>query len=135
MLRVHCEVSRDTVETPPTSAPFGVVRLGLGGPYRHLHRVSVIKALGKHPAPFRTRKLSLSAPMVLHGGPCGRLGRRRTTHHLRVNHTCWLTLRCFHVHTPTPAFDPARLACTGSPQRPAAADPAQPAHVSSPAPG
>src|SRR3954447_26920967 len=101
MLRVHCEVSRDTVETPPTSAPFGVVRLGLGGPYRHLHRVSVIKALGKHPAPFRTRKLSLSAPMVLHGGPCGRLGRRRTTHHLRVNHTCWLTLRCFHVHPQT----------------------------------
>src|SRR5919107_2694481 len=35
-------------------------------------------AKGKHPAPFRTRKLSLSAPMVLHGGPCGRLGRRRT---------------------------------------------------------
>src|SRR5215213_6290203 len=48
-------------------------------PHLHLHRVSVIMAKGKHPAPFRTRKLSLSAPMVLHGGPCGRLGRCRTT--------------------------------------------------------
>src|SRR5215203_1365794 len=48
-------------------------------PHLHLHRVSVSMAKGKHPAPFRTRKLSLSAPMVLHGGPCGRLGRRRTT--------------------------------------------------------
>src|SRR3954447_24050227 len=61
MLRVHCEVPETWSGTPP-----------------HLHRVSVIKAIGKHPAPFRTRKLSLSAPMVLHGGPCGRLGRRRT---------------------------------------------------------
>ena len=30
-----------------------------------------------HPFPFRTRKLSSSAPMVLHGRPCGRVGRRR----------------------------------------------------------
>jgi hypothetical protein len=58
----------------------------------------VIKASGKHPVPFRTRKLSLSAPMVLHGGPCGRLGRRRTTQHLRVDHS-WSTLRCFYVQT------------------------------------
>jgi hypothetical protein len=35
-------------------------------------------AKGKRPAPFRTRKLSLSAPMVLHGRLCGRVGRRRT---------------------------------------------------------
>ena len=35
-------------------------------------------AKGKHPAPFRTRKLSPSAPMVLHAGACGRVGRRRT---------------------------------------------------------
>ena len=44
----------------------------------HLHRVSVAMAKGKHPAPFRTRKLSLSAPIVLQVGTCGRLGRCRT---------------------------------------------------------
>ena len=36
-------------------------------------------AKGKHPAPFRTWKLSPSAPMVLHAGACGRVGRRRTS--------------------------------------------------------
>ena len=35
-------------------------------------------ARGKRPAPFRTRKLSPSAPMVLHLLRCGRVGRRRT---------------------------------------------------------
>src|ERR1700710_2324668 len=54
-------------------------------------------ARGKHPAPFRTRKLSLSAPMVLHGGPCGRLGRRRTTH-FKGDHHSVATLEVF---TPT----------------------------------
>src|SRR6266699_3314191 len=44
----------------------------------HLHSVSVAIAKGKHPVPFRTRKLSPSAPMVLRGGPRGRVGRRRT---------------------------------------------------------
>ena len=38
-------------------------------------------AKGKRPAPFRTRKLSPSAPMVLRGGPRGRVGRRRTFFH------------------------------------------------------
>src|SRR5690606_34873665 len=32
---------------------------------------------GSHPFPSRTRKLSPSSPMVLHGKPCGRVGRRR----------------------------------------------------------
>jgi hypothetical protein len=36
----------------------------------------VIEAMS-HPIPSRTRKLSLSSPMVLHGRPCGRVGRRR----------------------------------------------------------
>ena len=40
-------------------------------------------ARGKRPAPFRTRKLSLSAPMVLQVGTCGRVGRRRTYKHPR----------------------------------------------------
>src|SRR6478609_202736 len=36
-------------------------------------------ARGKPPVSFRTRKLSLSAPMVLPRGRGGRVGRRRTT--------------------------------------------------------
>src|SRR4051794_26034631 len=32
---------------------------------------------GIHPIPSRTRKLSPPGPMVLHGRPCGRVGRRR----------------------------------------------------------
>ena len=36
-------------------------------------------ARGKRPVPFRTRKLSLSAPMVLPWRRGGRVGRRRTT--------------------------------------------------------
>ena len=48
------------------------------GPRSHLHRVSAAIATGKRPAPFRTRKLSPSAPMVLPGRPGGRVGRRRT---------------------------------------------------------
>src|SRR6266513_4071657 len=44
----------------------------------NLHSVSAVMAKGKHPVPFRTRKLSSSAPMVLRGGPRGRVGRRRT---------------------------------------------------------
>src|SRR5690349_25158748 len=43
-----------------------------------LHSVSVVIALGKRPVTIRTRKLSLTAPMVLQGGPCGRVGHRRT---------------------------------------------------------
>ncbi len=34
-------------------------------------------AWGSHPIPFRTRKLSPTAPMVLQGKPCGRVGRCR----------------------------------------------------------
>ena len=33
--------------------------------------------MGNHLLPFRTEKLSLSAPMVLLGRPCGRVGRCR----------------------------------------------------------
>src|SRR2546428_14002337 len=35
-------------------------------------------AEGPHPIPFRTRKLSPPAPMVLHGQPCGRVGPCRS---------------------------------------------------------
>src|SRR5437763_16199216 len=40
--------------------------------------VSVVLASGKRPVPFRTRKLSLTAPMVLQPKGCGRVGHRRT---------------------------------------------------------
>src|SRR4029434_9377430 len=43
-----------------------------------LKAVSVVIAEGKRPVTFRTRKLSPPAPMVLHSGGCGRVGRRRT---------------------------------------------------------
>ena len=39
--------------------------------------LSVVLAVGSRPVPFRTRKLSPPAPMVLHSGGCGRVGRRR----------------------------------------------------------
>ena len=37
----------------------------------------VVMAAGIHPFPFRTRKLSLPAPMVLGGRPPGRVGHRQ----------------------------------------------------------
>ena len=52
--------------------------------------VSVVIARGKRPVTFRTRKLRLSAPMVLQGGPCGRVGHRRTYF---SNTTEWPPLR------------------------------------------
>src|SRR6478752_1189239 len=47
-------------------------------------RVTAAIAKGKHPVPSRTRKLSLSAPMVLQPRGCGRVGRRRTTIPIRA---------------------------------------------------
>ena len=44
---------------------------------RRLHSVSVAIAEGRHPVPYRTRKLSPPAPMVLPGKLGGRVGRRR----------------------------------------------------------
>ena len=42
--------------------------------------VSVVIAVGKRPVPFRTRKLSPPAPMVLRSGERGRVGHRRHPH-------------------------------------------------------
>ena len=66
LARVHCVVLKQQLSGFPGSCcgGWGVV--------------SVVMARGKRPVTFRTRKLSLSAPMVLHGGLCGRVGRRRT---------------------------------------------------------
>lgn len=49
----------------------------LGVLFRFVLCLSVVFAAGSRPVPFRTRKLSLSAPMVLHSGGCGRVGRCR----------------------------------------------------------
>src|SRR3954447_15279054 len=57
--RVHCVTQR--------RQPGGCVFRG----------VTAVMAEGKHPVTFRTRKLSPPAPMVLHGGGWGRVGRRR----------------------------------------------------------
>ena len=69
---VHCAVP-EIRSAPCRSRTLGRVRPA------HLHSVSAAIAKGKHPVPFRTRKLSPSAPMVLRGGPRGRVGRRRTS--------------------------------------------------------
>ena len=45
---------------------------------RSAQKVSVAMAAGLHPFPFRTRKLSPPAPMVLGPKGPGRVGRRRT---------------------------------------------------------
>ena len=45
---------------------------------RRLQSVSVAIAEGRHPVPYRTRKLSPPAPMVLPGKLGGRVGRRRS---------------------------------------------------------
>src|SRR3979411_2156287 len=67
MLRIHSTVLRH--HTTPNYAVGGV------GWFR---RVTVVIAPGKRPVPFRTRKLSLVAPMELQSKGCGRVGHRRT---------------------------------------------------------
>jgi hypothetical protein len=60
------------------SRPLGNSEAATGFPVCVFHSVTAVMAEGKHPVTFRTRKLSSSAPMVLHRGRCGRVGRRRT---------------------------------------------------------
>ena len=66
------------VSTPRNS----LLDLAAGRPQDDRARTStkvfpVVKARGPYPIPSRTRSSSLSAPMVLHGSLCGRVGRRR----------------------------------------------------------
>ena len=58
-------------------------------------------AKGKHPVPSRTRKLSLSAPMVLQWRRCGRVGRRRTYFEEEAPHIVWC-LFCISDECPGP---------------------------------
>src|SRR3954453_14447042 len=61
-------------------------------------RVTAALARGKYPVPSRTRKSSLSAPMVLQPGGCGRVGRRRTI--LSWRPPVWVASTCL-TSTPT----------------------------------
>ena len=83
---------------------------GSAGTY--LHRVTVAIAKGKHPDPFRTRKLSPSAPMVLRGGPRGRVGRRRTTTIQGRSHHRSGPERCLHDVFAWDGTDVARIVST-----------------------
>ena len=82
---------RDTFKSPPpptvlkrVASPSAVRPPGrpgappaLSSPRRNAPRGPAATAAGAHPDPYRTRKLSRPAPMVLQGRPCGRVGRRR----------------------------------------------------------
>ena len=70
-VRVHCAV----LEEQPRCVLACAGVWGLVGS----RRVTAVIASRKRPVPFRTRKLSSIAPMVLHSGGCGRVGRRRTS--------------------------------------------------------
>src|SRR5262245_52651270 len=61
---------------PTKYSSFGCSRTRCG---RAPARVTAALARGKYPVPSRTRKSSLSAPMVLQPEGCGRVGRRRTS--------------------------------------------------------
>ena len=63
----RCAAPRAPCERHPPSS----------SPRRNAPRGPAALAAGAHPDPYRTRKLSRPAPMVLQGRPCGRLGRRR----------------------------------------------------------
>src|SRR5688572_20325776 len=53
----------------------------------------VVIGAGSHPFPFRTRKLSLLPPMVLHGKLCGRVGRCR--HYLNARELWFAGVRLY----------------------------------------
>src|SRR5690606_4764893 len=78
--------------------PAAGIFFGAGGWLVVSHRVTAVIASRKRPVPFRTRKLSSIAPMVLHSGGCGRVGRRRTSS-LGVEE-CLNPLRVFASSTP-----------------------------------
>ena len=68
-------------------------------------RVTAAIAEGKRPVPFRTRKLSPPAPMVLHSTGCGRVGHRRTPV-VRRGPTWWVPfLRLYRNSERTPVSE------------------------------
>ena len=99
-------------------------------------KVSVAMAVGSHPFPFRTRKLSPPAPMVLGWRRPGRVGRRRISQemgsrkapHLRLTagngavpvHSCGVFRWRFWPQASQPS-EAAPLAIVGGPRREEAA--------------
>ena len=62
-------------------------------------------AAGKRPVPFRTRKLSPPAPMVLPPGGSGRVGYRRPnnfTHNTRLGNTTFPRRVLLHIRSQSP---------------------------------
>ena len=74
MSRIHCPISETTHKQNKKSA----LIISLCFLPWLFHIVTAAIAVGKRPVPFRTQKLSLPAPMVLHPNQCGRVGHRRT---------------------------------------------------------
>src|SRR5258705_3354309 len=60
---------------------------------RPLHRFWVTLARGTHPFPSGTRKLSLSAPMVLHARVCGSVGSCPVYHMARPKGRAFVFLK------------------------------------------
>ncbi len=87
--RIEVEIETLPVRRPPRPAAralavhpsYPVVRWLRPSPL--FQRFAVAISVGSHPFPSRTRKLSLPEPMVLHGKPCGRVGRCRIFFHAR----------------------------------------------------
>ncbi len=74
-------------------------------------------AAGSHPFPFRTRKLSPPAPMVLGGRPPGRVGRRRISHEKRAPRGVLFRVRMGpHVGSEQPVA-PLRYSAAHGPSR------------------
>src|SRR5215213_10864640 len=73
-------MSRPLYDSQHTNNPRQRLHHGAGAVWLFdvVDRVTAVIAEGKRPVPFRTRKLSSPAPMVLHPGGCGRVGHRRT---------------------------------------------------------
>ena len=65
------------VKLTGTNKPCGLAARVVSFIFNYKICIPVVIAEGPHPFPFRTRKLSPPAPMVLRGRPRGRVGRRR----------------------------------------------------------
>ena len=79
---------------------------GTSWSYDHEAVFLVAMAEGSHPIPSRTRSLSLPAPMVLQGRPCGRVGRRQIYGPLGDEGAFFIGLKCGVVEAVVPC--PAR---------------------------
>ena len=95
-------------------------------------RVAAVIAAGTRPdLPFRTRKLRLPAPMVLHPPGCGRVGHRRPHHKKRGGPPSGppFLVACHRTHAAAPARPEPRTTT-----RPATRPPAgrQPPHRQTP---